>query len=70
MKTFIEEYLQNPSQAIANAKNLSENLLWSNSIDEDNIYAQLSTGEFRLYEEMVVSQFPEDGFHAGCFASI
>ena len=55
MKTFIEDYLQNPGQAIASAVVASESLGWSDNIDEDLIYAQIASGEFRLYEDIVVS---------------
>ena len=55
MKTFIEDYLQNPGQAIADAAMLSKRLDWSDNIDEDMIYAQIASAEFRLYEDIVVS---------------
>ena len=50
MKTFIEDYLLDPSQAIANARSIDS---WSDSIDDDMIYEQLASGEFKLYEEIV-----------------
>ena len=52
MNTFIEDYLIDPSQAIANA---STSLNLSDSIDEDIIYNQLASPEFRLYEEIILS---------------
>ena len=55
MKSFIEDYLQNPGQAIADAAVLSKNLGWSDNVDEDLIYAQLASPEFRLYEDIVIS---------------
>ena len=55
MKSFIEDYLQNPGQAIAEAAILSNHMNWSNDIDEDVIYAQIASPEFRLYEDIVVS---------------
>lgn len=55
MKSFIEDYLQNPCQAVADAAVLSKRLEWSENIDEDLIYAQIASGEFRLYEDIVVS---------------
>ena len=55
MKSFIEDYLQNPCQAVADAAILSNHMNWSNDIDEDVIYAQLASPEFRLYEDIVVS---------------
>lgn len=50
MKTFIENYLLDPSQAIANARGIDS---WADSIDDNMIYEQLASGEFRLYEEIV-----------------
>ena len=55
MKSFIEDYLQNPAQAVADAVIASKSLGWSDNIDENLIYAQISTAEFRLYEDIVVS---------------
>ena len=55
MKSFIEDYLQNPGQAIAEAALVSKSLDWSNTIDEDLIYAQIASAEFRLYENIVIS---------------
>lgn len=52
MNTFIEDYLLDPSLAIVNA---SASLKVSESIDEDMIYAQLASPEFRLYEEIILS---------------
>ena len=55
MKTVFEEYLQNPSQAIADAKHRSDNQTWSDNIDDELVYAQLASGDFRLYEAMIFS---------------
>ncbi len=49
MRTFIEDYLLNPTQAIANARQSAQ----TDNIDEDMIYAQIASGEFRLYEAMI-----------------
>lgn len=56
MKTFIEDYLQNPAQAIENARLTISESRYDN-IDEDMIYAQLASPEFRLYEAMIFSPF-------------
>ncbi len=55
MKSFIEDYLSNPGQAIAEAVISSQDLNWSDNIDEELIYSQLASPEFRLYEDIVVS---------------
>jgi GTP-binding protein EngB required for normal cell division len=53
MKSFIEDYLQNPAQAIAAARQTVDTESWYENIDEDMIYAQISSPEFRLYEAMI-----------------
>ena len=53
MCTFIEDYLENPSEAIASAVINAGTILWADSIDEDQIYQQIGTGSFRLYEELL-----------------
>lgn len=59
MKSFIENYLLDPSQAIADARQMSQTDSWSENIDEDQIYSQIASGEFRLYEEIIFS--PSEG---------
>ena len=49
MNSFIEDYLQNPAQAIENARQ-TNSCSWYDQIDEDMIYAQIASPEFRLYE--------------------
>lgn len=56
MGTFIEDYLQNPAEAISSALDRLNKTDKFEQIDDDIIYAQLGTGQFRLYEEMVLSQ--------------
>ena len=53
MCTFIEDYLNSPSAAIARAMNEQKNRF--NDIDENQIYQQLASPEFRLYEDIVLS---------------
>ena len=53
MCTFIEDYLNSPSAAIARAMNEQQNRY--NDIDENMIYQQLASPEFRLYEEIILS---------------
>ena len=60
MGTFIDDYLQNPSQAIENARQLASGS-WYDNIDEEMIYAQISSPEFLLYEAMILAP-SNDGF--------
>ena len=52
MRTFIEDYLQDPSQAIENARQ-SASGSWYDNVDEEMIYAQIASAEFHLYKEMI-----------------
>ena len=54
MKSFIEDYLDNPTTAIAKA---AESLTgkWYDNVEEEQIYAQISTPQYRLYETIVLS---------------
>lgn len=53
MKSFIEAYLENPSMAIADAKQIIEKESWFDAIDDSIIYEQMSSPEFRLYEQII-----------------
>jgi hypothetical protein len=48
MKSFIEDYLDNPTTAIAKA---AESITgkWYDNVEEEQIYAQISTPQYRLY---------------------
>ena len=60
MGTFIEEYLKDPSLAISSAlEQLTETNRFE-QVDDDAIYKELATGEFRLYEEIILSQLSEE----------
>lgn len=58
MRNFIEDYLANPSQAIAAAQ--KESMKWAEGLDEEIIYSQISSPQFRLYEELVLTPSSED----------
>ena len=53
MRSFIEDYLQDPTMAVANARQTSDNDSRYDNIDEEMIYAQIASGEYRLYEAMI-----------------
>ena len=53
MRTFIEQYLQNPAEAIALTSGRANSTDWMDNIDDEMIYSQLSSPEFRLYEEII-----------------
>ena len=56
MKTFIEDYLHNPSDAIAKAAE-SFKAQFNDTIDEGMIYQQIASPEFRLYEEIIFAPY-------------
>lgn len=60
MRSFIEEYLANPSQAVASAAQKVSGTDRFDAIDDEMIYKELATGEFRLYEEIIFSASADD----------
>ena len=57
MDSFIDEYLRNPANAVAMARESAGTKSWN--IDDDQIYKELASPEFRLYEEMILSSMEE-----------
>ena len=53
MCTFIEDYLSSPSVAIRKAQTESQSRL--DDIDDETVYAQLASPEYRLYEAIIFS---------------
>ena len=60
MRNFIEDYLNDPSGAVSAAVNESSFVNFGKDFDEDSIYEQISSGEFRLYEEILCSGTTEN----------
>lgn len=54
---FIEDYLQNPSHAVSAACAALSSSDWCGNVDEETIYSQLASPEFRLYQEMIFSEY-------------
>ncbi len=54
MCNFIEDYLKDPSQAVAVARMSADERFCGINCPDDEIYSQLSSPEFRLYEQMTV----------------
>lgn len=63
MRTFIYDYLQNPSQAIADARQRAYYKFFDREPSEERIYEELGSPEFRLYEEMIFSEDIEPQSH-------
>lgn len=58
MRTFIDDYLDSPEEAVRNAQTVQGNRF--DSIDDEQVYAQISSGEFKLYLAMILSSDKED----------
>ena len=58
MCTFIEDYLKCPATAVRNAQTANTNRF--DNIDDEQVYAQISSGEFKLYLAMILSSADED----------
>lgn len=54
MCTFIEDYHDNPTQTIATARESASLKSWYHAFDEEHIYDEIASSEFRLYEEIVM----------------
>lgn len=53
MCNFIQDYLTDPSSAVSTAMESANRMQWCVNIDENEIYSQISSPEFRLYEHIV-----------------
>lgn len=53
MCDFIEDYLRNPSAAISEALRRVREMNGSARFDDQLVYKQIASPEFRLYEEMI-----------------
>lgn len=69
MGTFIEDYLMDPHRAISSALEQLNRTNWQKQIDNDAIYAELATGEFRLYETMILNSPSDDSPRAESFVA-
>lgn len=64
MYNFIQAYLEDPSQAVSSALESLHKTNRFDDIDDDVICSQLSSPEFRLYENIIFSMPADDGRHA------
>ena len=60
MGTFIEEYLKDPTLAISSALEQLTEMNRFEQVDDESIYSELATGQFRLYEEIILSTLSEE----------
>ena len=67
---FIEDYLQNPSLAISSARERAGRKSGFDSFDEQQIYNEIASPEFHLYEAMVMSDVNENTPRSGTYAVV
>lgn len=70
MCNFIEEYLNDPARAISTARGLADRFFNTEEIDEEQIYKEIASPEFRLYEEMILCEAEENTPHVSGFAVV
>lgn len=70
MNNFIEDYLHNPSQAISAARERAESRFINAQYDEEQVYNEIASPEFRLYEAVVMSDVNENTPHTGIYAVV
>ena len=68
MRTFIEDYLEDPASALSNALKCADSRNWD--IDENHIYEEIASPEFHLYEEVVMTDINEITPHASGYAVV
>ncbi len=54
MCNFVNDFPLDKSQTFEQAKQLADSRKWCETIDDDCIYSQISSPEFRLYQEVVL----------------
>ena len=70
MSNFIEDYLQNPSQAISSARERADRRFKFDSLDQQMIYKEIASPEFHLYEAIVMSDTNENTPRADSYAVV
>lgn len=70
MRNFIEGYLADPAQAVSTARIEADQKFWNDEFDDEMIYREIATPEFRLYEEIVMADDKQNFSHAGSLVSV
>ena len=55
MCNFVQDFPADQAGTMAAAIMEARNLKWSDLIDDESVYCQLASPEFRLYEEIVTA---------------
>ena len=70
MNNFIEDFLYNPTQAISAARERAAIRFDNLQYDEEQIYNEIASPEFHLYEAVVMSDVNENTPHTGIYAVV
>lgn len=70
MSNFIEGYLEDPAQAVSEARTEANQRFWYDEFDDDMIYQEIGKPEFRLYEEIIKAGESEILSHARRMVSV
>lgn len=70
MNNFIEDYLNNPAQAISSARERADRRFSIDCFDEEKIYREIASPEFHLYEAMIMCPENEITPHTSDFAVV
>lgn len=70
MCTFIEDYLNDPSQAIQAARIRALNKRWYDQFGDRGICREIASPEFHLYEEIVMCTENENTPHQSGYAGV
>ena len=70
MNNFIEDYLSDPAQAISAARERAYLKFWYDEFDEEQIYKEISSPEFHLYEAVVMTEENENTPHVSGYAVV
>lgn len=70
MSTFIEDYLRDPSKAISEARERASRKFWYDDSIVEEIYKEIASPEYHLYEAVVLSENEEITPHASGFAVV
>jgi len=60
MYNFVEDYPCGQSKALASAIEEAKTRKWHEGIDEEAVYREIASPEFRLYEQIILSNVEDE----------
>lgn len=70
MRNFIEDYLEDPAKAIADARLQAYKRKWDADLDPEAVYKEIASPEFHLYQEIVMCSNDDDSPHLTSIISV